>query len=110
MRLRFFQQNLFGGKIPAEEVVLKEWPVSGKYRRFRAERNYRKAKLGQWSYICCATCMYFRKVHRLDSYYFKCVLMGVSASRFSDIRKGCVCDSYSEIPKSENIPGKNEMR
>lgn len=62
---------------------------NGKYKRFKAIYNYRKAENN-----CCEKCRNFLGFTNGKKNFYKCNLMGLSHSAASDIRKSYVCDLW----------------
>lgn len=88
-------KDLWGNEIPDNE---KPKPKS-EYQKTKVAHGYRKAN--SWDVRKCKNCIYFIRHAYHGKYYFKCRLIGDSASVATDIRLGYVCVKH--VLKGGNI-------
>jgi hypothetical protein len=77
-------KDLWGNEIPDTD---KPKPRS-EYQRLKLSYGYHKAN--SWDVRKCKNCVYFQK----HTKFFKCQLIGNSASEATDIRAGYVCRKH----------------
>ena len=79
--------DLFGKEIPDHETKPKLSP----YQTFKVVNRYRKRETKEQRCKACLYCM----IHRHNRDYYKCKLIGMSASPATDIRVNHVCDRFT---------------
>jgi len=87
---RIVYNDLFSGEVqdaPEDTDVGHE----SAYQAFKRRNNYRLA--GDKA-VCCKTCANLRGISFHDKNYYKCRLIGCSASPATDIRLRDVCDRW----------------
>jgi hypothetical protein len=83
------QLDIFGNEIPVERIAEKK-PQETIKNRWRRMYGYDEAHR-------CGDCKYLCKYATNDSHYYKCNLMGISASEATDIRlKDVACKRWEE--------------
>lgn len=101
-------KSLYGEQIPDLPPILERIP-HGKYIDWKLDNKYRKAEYPGLG-ICCKTCVNKLSVHGGSKSYYKCSIMGVSASTASDIRLRNVCDKWERKNEQENRKEKVQDR
>lgn len=83
------QLDIFGNEIPVEQIVEKK-PQESIKSRWRRMYGYDEEHR-------CGDCKYLCKYATNDSHYYKCNLMGISASEATDIRlKDVACKRWKD--------------
>lgn len=88
------QLDIFGNEIPVERIAEKK-PQETIKNRWRRMYGYDEAHR-------CGDCMYLCKYSTNDSHYYKCNLMGISASEATDIHlKDVACKRWEKDERAD---------
>lgn len=86
-------KDLWGNDIPDIEPP----KPKSEYQKTKVNNGYRKAN--SWDVRKCKNCIYKKSHYQNGKYYYKCQLIGDSASEATDIRMSHVCRKhvYTEV-------------